>query len=454
MLHPGKFLRIFGLGAVIALGAAPVGAQVAADPALQAIIDQNRQLQEQVKAQQKTIEALNAQMAEIRKATERQDRQLQNLQERSDAAAPAERAVPVESSREHEVRIAGEAGLGFFSSASHGIFPKSEFRVDDATITVEAPVWQNVYFFTELKLLTRESSTPAFQFGELYVEFEGLGKPWGRPDALNLRAGSINTPFGEEYLLRGPVENPLISHSLSDIWGPDEGAELYGKLGAWSYAVAVQNGGVSQLHDYNSDKTFAARLGWDPLAWLHLSASAMRTGKLATVSPATGTGDNLSSIWFANAFFRALGPASRTQNFWSNLYEADAVARWSGGQVAAALGQVQFDDSDPLVDNSRHLRYGYREAMQSLTEQLYGAARFSAIDAPGGYPLAGLGNPGEFFYRPSLTEELRRLSLGFGYRFGPPLVLKLEYSWEWGRMLSGAARDQENFFGAEIGLKF
>ncbi len=454
MLPTGKFLRLLCIGAGLALSAALVRAQVTSDPALQAIIEQNRQLQEQVKAQQKTIEALNARMEEIRRASERQDRQLQTLQERTDAAAPAERAVPVESSRDHEVRIAGESGLAFFSSGSHGQWPNSEFRVDDTTITVEAPVWQNVYFFTELKLLQREANAANFQFGELYVEFEGLGRPWGQPEALNLRAGSINTPFGEEYLLRGPIENPLISHSLSDIWGPDEGAELYGKLGSWSYVVAVQNGGISQLRDFNSDKTFAARLGWDPLAWLHLSASAMRTGKLATVSPVTNTGDGVSSIWFANAFFRALGPASRTQNFWANLYEADAVAQWSGGRVAAALGQVRFDDSDALVDDARRLRYGYLEAMQSLTEQLYGAARFSAIDAPGGYPLAGQGNPGEFFYRPSLTEELRRFSLGFGYRFGPPLVLKLEYSWEWGRMLNGATRDQENFLGAEIGLKF
>ena len=320
MLPTGKFLRILGLGAGLALAAALARAQVTSDPALQAIIEQNRQLQEQVKAQQKTIEALNARMEEIRRASERQDRQLQTLQERTDAAAPAERAVPVESSREREVRIAGESGLAFFSSGSHGQWPNSEFRVDDTTITVEAPVWQNVYFFTELKLLQREASAANFQFGELYVEFEGLGRLWGRPEALNLRAGSINTPFGEEYLLRGPVENPLISHSLSDIWGPDEGAELYGKLGSWSYVVAVQNGGISQLRDFNSDKTFAARLGWDPLAWLHLSASAMRTGKLATVSPVTNTGDFVSSIWFANAFFRALGPTSRTQDFWADLY--------------------------------------------------------------------------------------------------------------------------------------
>ena len=54
----------------------------------------------------------------------------------------------------------------------------------------------------------------------------------------------------------------------------------------------------------------------------------------------------------------------------------------------------------------------------------------------------------------SLTEELRRVSLGFGYRFGPPLVLKLEYSWESGRMINGAPRDHENFLGGQIGLKF
>ena len=449
----GKFFRVLGVGAVLAPVVALAQSPVAADPALQVIIEQNRELQAQVRAQQKTIDALNAQMAEIRKASERQDRQLQSLQERAEPSA-SEHAIPVETSREHEVRVGGEAGLAFFSSGSEGQFPHSEFRVDDATITVEAPVWKNVFFFSELKLITREASTPAFQFGELYVDFEGLGAPWGRPDSLNFRAGSVNTPFGEEYLVRGPVDNPLISHSLSDIWGPDEGVEVYGSFGEWSYALAVQNGGIGQLHDYNSDKAYTLRLGWDPAKWLHLSGSAMRTGNLSTVSPVTGVGDNLSALWFGNGFFRALGPASRTANFWVNLYEADAKVRWKSGHVTAALGQVQFDDSDPLVNNSRQMHYGYLEGMQSFTEQWYGAARYSEINAPGGYPLAGQGNPGQYFFRPSLTEQLRRFSLGFGYRFGPPLVLKLEYSWEWGRMVTGESRDHEDFFGTEVGLKF
>jgi hypothetical protein len=452
MGRPDHFLRSLILGAILAPGA--LWAQPAsADPALQIIVEQNQRLQEQVRAQQKTIDALNARMDEIRQATDRHERELKDLQARAEAD-PADRVIPVERDRAHDVRIGAEVALGYFSTGRAGPFPKSEFRVDDTKLTIEAPVWRNVYFFTELNLLTRETSTPNFQFAELYAEFEGRGGLWGRPDTLNLRVGSMNIPFGEEYAVRGPMADPLISHSLSDIWGQDEGIELYGRAGAVSYVVAVQNGGLSQLRDFNADKSLAARIGWDPVTWLHLSASAMRTGQIATVSPVTSAGDNLSAVWFGNAFFRALGPASRTTSFRADLYEADAVVKWKGGQAGAALGEVRFDDSDPLVDNSRRLRYGLVEARQDLTEQLYSAARYSEIRAPGGYPLAGGGNAVNYFYRPSLTEELKRLSVGFGYRFGPPLVLKLEYSWETGHLLNGITRNHEDFFGAQLGLKF
>ncbi len=447
----GKYLRPLAFGALLEQGVVRGQTPAASDPALQAVVEQNQRLQEQVKAQQQTIETLTRQMDEIRRASERHERELQGLQDQAGTVAPGG-SGPGES-RDHEVRLGGETGLAFFSTGSAGQFPKGEFRVDDTTLTVEAPVWKKTYFFGELKLTQREANPANFQIGELYVDFEGLGGA-GQPEALNFRAGSINLPFGEEYLVRGPVANPLISHSLSDIWGPDEGVEVYGRLGAWRYVVAVQNGGISQVHDYDSDKSVTARLGWDPLAWLHLSASAMRTGKLTTVSPVTGMGDNLSAAWFANGFFRALGPASRTPDFWVNLYEADAAVQWPGGRAAAALGQGRFDDSDPLADNSRRLRYGYLEAMQSITDELYGAARYSEINAPGGYPLTGWGNMGEYFFRPTLTEELRRFSLGLGYRFGPPLVLKFEYTWEWGRTTTGDSRDHEDFFGTEIGLKF
>jgi hypothetical protein len=66
----------------------------------------------------------------------------------------------------------------------------------------------------------------------------------------------------------------------------------------------------------------------------------------------------------------------------------------------------------------------------------------------------GLGNFGNYFFGGSLTETLRRASLGFGYRLGPPLVLKLEYSFEQRRMAAGEGRENEDLLALELAVKF
>ncbi len=87
-------------------------------------------------------------------------------------------------------------------------------------------------------------------------------------------------PFGEEYMNRYAMENPLISHSLSDFWGIDQGVELYGKFGKFSYAAAVQNGGNGGVEDFDGDKSIAGRISFDPNQHWHFSVSGMRTGDL------------------------------------------------------------------------------------------------------------------------------------------------------------------------------
>jgi uncharacterized coiled-coil protein SlyX len=406
---------------------------------------ENRQLQEQVRKQQDTIDELSNRLNQLLRATEQQQRDLKGLQDRVDSAAPVTPSTVAD--RAHEVRVAGEAGLAFFHTGKDGPFPNSEFRVDDPVLSVEAPVWRDTYVFGELKLLTREANNDAFQLGEFYVDCENVSQLWGRPGQLSLRAGRINTPFGEEYQVRTPAANPLISHSLSDVWGTDEGIEIYGSLGALRYVLAVQNGGVSRLHDYNADKALVGRLTWDPVSWLRLSGSAMRTGELA---PA----DNLSDLWFANGFFRSIGSSTGTTAFWADLCEGDASARWKTGHLAVAAGAVRYDDNDRAAENARRMQYGYVELVQGIADKLYGAARYSEIRSAHGYPMVGSGTAGEYFFRPSLTQQLRRFSLGVGYRFADPLVLKFEYSWNTGHLLGGKAREDENFFGSEIGLKF
>lgn len=434
-------------GIALALLAGSLAAAEVSSTELREILEQNRRLQEQVRTQQRTIDELSSRLGAVVQTSERHERELRGLQDHVEVRG-AGPSAPRPDAGERTVRISGGVGIGYFDTGHQGQFAHGEFRVDDPVIAVEAPVAKNVYFYTELKLLPRETNVEDFELGEFYVDFEDLSATWGAPGLLSLRVGRLNVPFGEEYLVRTPTANPLISHSLSDIWGVDEGVEIYGRVGPAQYVIAVQNGGNSRLRDFDSDKAVVARIGWDPARWLHVSGSAMRTGELATVN------DNLSEVWFGNAFFRSIGPSNRTPTFWANLLQFDATSRWKGGHLGVSLGHARYDDSDPLADNARTLRYGHVEFVQTLTGSLYGALRHSEIHVQDGYPLAGWGTMGAFFFRPVLTEKLRRTSLGLGYRFSPPLLLKVEYAWESGRTTAGVARDNEDFFGTELAVKF
>ncbi|MBP6506576.1 MAG: hypothetical protein KA257_03330 [Opitutaceae bacterium] len=440
-----------GFGASLLLGLATVWSQEAPAAAdLRELIEQNRRLQQQVDAQQKQIDDLRGKLTEITTTGVRQDRELHALREQVEEPVPVERAAS-SGNRDREIRLSGEAGFAFFDGGPQGQQPNGEFRADDVKLYLETRVWKDTYLFAELDLVTREANDEYFHMGEVYVDFENVSGRLGGPDRmLSVRVGRFDIPFGEEYQVRGVMTNPLITHSVSDIWGVDEGLEIYGDIAPFSYVLAVQNGGHKTLREYDSAKAVVARVGADPTDWLHVSVSAMRTGDL------TVAGDGLSEVWFGNAFFRSIGATATTQKFRAALAELDAVAHWRGGRLAGAIGRAHYDDNDTVADNSRRLNYFYLEAQQRLADRLQGAVRYSEAQADKGYPLAGLGDVGGFFYRnpPQLARWLSRLSIGLSYRFDDPLLLKLEYSFENGRMLNGQARDQEDMFSTELGLKF
>lgn len=428
---------------VAALAAAEEAAS-AAD--VRQLLEQNRRLQEQVTAQQRQLDELRARLDEITTAGQRQERVLDDLRDQVADRGPAARSDAV-----GDIRLSGEAGLAFFDGGPRSAWPNGEFRADDVKVYLETPVWRDTYLFAELDLVTREVNDEFFHMGEVYIDFENVSGRLGGPDRLlNVRVGRFDIPFGEEYLYRGVLDNPLITHSVGDSWGVDEGVELYGSAGRLSYVFAVQNGGHKTLRDFDSDKSVTLRVGYDPTAWLHLSASALRTGDL------TMAGDFLSEIWIGGGFFRAIGAAATTQGFSAKLYQADARVNWDGGHLSGAVGTARYDDNDTAADNRRDLDYFSVELVQQINGGLYGAIRYSEISVQkGGYPLQGLGSPGTFFYSGlPLAEGLERFSLGLGYRFSDPLVFKIEYAWEDGRMINGQRRNQEDLFATEIGVRF
>ncbi|HYG21323.1 MAG TPA: hypothetical protein VEH04_00980 [Verrucomicrobiae bacterium] len=415
-------------------GATAHAAETGSEERLRLLERRNQLLESQLQKQQEMIESLTREVGNIRRS--------QDQSGDSPAADASSTGI-----RLGNLHLSGEAGIAFFNTGSAGFAPHSEFRVDEARIYLEAPIWNEVYFFGELNLATREDSDLSAKLGEFYLDFENISQLWGRDTQLNLRIGRLEIPFGEEYLHRDAIDNPLISHSLADFWGIDPGVELYGALGKFSYVLAVQNGSAENgVQDFDGDKSIVARVGWDPVSWLHFSISGMRTGNVDVEN------DRLSAIWFGNGFFRSIGGPDTTR-FHANVVEGDATVRWRKGHLSAFGGYVAYDDNDPAADNSRDIFFYSVEAVQQVYGKLYAAARFSDIIADDGYALAGHGDFGTYFFD-RLSTRLWRLSLGLGYRFSDRLVTKIEYTIDRGEELGGAVRNNEDLFATEAVFKF
>ena len=411
---------------------------------LRELQQQNQALQAQLREQQRLIESLSQKVNEIQQATARRQGELESRP--SDADADAPRAQNGSAFSLGRVNLSGEGGVAFFNSGKEGMTPHSEFRIDEARLFLETPIWNNVYFFGELDLATREEPDLNLRVGELYLDVENVSQLWGQERLLNLRLGRMYIPFGEEYLSRYAIDNALISHSLSDLWGVDEGLELYGRWGKLSYAVAAQNGGIPDTRDFDADKSVAGRIGFDPAPGLHLSLSGMRTGDLNVHN------DHLSAMWFGNGFFRSLGSAQTTR-FHASLAEADVAVQLPHGHLNLFGGYIRYGDNDPLANNGRDAFYYSVEGAHDLVGKLYGAIRFSQIFAEKGMPIAGNGQFEDYFFE-TLTKELWRLSLGVGYRWSQNFLVKAEYSFERGKELDGEHRSHEDLMALEAAFKF
>jgi hypothetical protein len=177
--------------------------------------EQNAMLQQQLQKQSQSLDALTQKVPDLETAsTERENLASEN-------SAPAQSGFNF-----GKVVLSGEGGVGFQKTGPEGFSPNSSFTVEEARLFLEAPVWKDVYFYSEVDLATPENNNAQVNLGELYVDFENVSQLWGRDDQLNVRVGKMNIPFGEEYLTRYAIDNPLILDSVSDLWGFDPGLEI------------------------------------------------------------------------------------------------------------------------------------------------------------------------------------------------------------------------------------
>jgi hypothetical protein len=408
---------------------------------------QNAALRSQLDQQQRQLDELTRRYAELRAVPV-----VPTGGQGSAAAAVAAPAEPrpaqvelpkVSAQRLGKFHLTGAAAVAYFGGQRNGTFANDVMRVDEAKLFLEGPLGAGAYFFAEVDVFARDSSSANLRSGELYVDLESISRLWGRDGQLSLRLGRVDIPFGEEYARRDATDNPLVAHSLADFWGVDEGIEAYGTVFGLQYVLALQNGSNAPANDFTPGKAVTLRLGYDPFPGLHLAVSGLRTGRIAQV------GDVRGELWFGNDWLRRR-TGSIAGEFWAEAVQLDIRRTWASGQVGASLGRLRYADNAPWSLPPWRANFASLEGVRQLTHPLHVGARFSLIEAPAGFNLPGDGRT------PSSapTEFLWRFTAGLGYRLSPQLLLKGDYSVNRGRWLGGATRDGENQVAVEAAYTF
>ncbi|MEM9158318.1 MAG: hypothetical protein AAGB46_04655 [Verrucomicrobiota bacterium] len=411
---------------------------------LTALMEQNQRLLSLAQEQQQQIDELRSRLNSLDEADQRQKLEINEI--RDDVATVAD-SGPASSTHSNRFRLSGEVGLAYFSGEQNGQFANEEFRVGESRVFLEAEVARDTYLFTAIELFRRESGNSDVEVGEVFVDFEnvfGLNLDDGLATA---RVGRFQIPFGQEYLNRYVFENPMVSHSVADIMGIDEGVQVFGEADGFSYALAIMNGGAPSLRDFDSSKALVARMGYQPAEKVNFHASFMNTGDINVA------GDGATELWIGDTRFRSIGSAG-TSEFDVELFQLDGSFGWRGGIVKTAIGSARYEDNDPLGSNLRDIDFFQVEALQNLTPELYAVLRYSQLEADGGYLIAGNGDPAIFIGSGILTEELERLSLGLGYLPAENVIAKLEYSFEEGSQSDGSEREDTDQLSAELGVRF
>jgi hypothetical protein len=355
--------------------------------------------------------------------------------------------------------IYGFGAAGFYDTGSDATRPRGGFEIKEASLFIEADVWDDASFFIELQTNRLGRDDQLFtRTGEVYVHFRELRL--GRLAPIGLKLGRIDIPFGEEYLWQDAIDNPLITNSASYPYGWDEGLLLYADRDKFSWVIAVMDGTDARSREDNSDKAVAVKAYGKPMEALYLSASFMTNGDAAT-----------SALEFAGSHFQPIGAshastlgASPSAQVGARLFEFDAKyqllrSRPSGNAyLSVSLGSAKQNDVVGRFD--RNLRWLTVQPYWGFANRWYAVLRFSEIgtyDDNEGFHFDGktfAGGNAAFGYD---TKRFRRVGLGLGWIPNPHVRAKLEIGEDSFDLIAASTLrnggDRE-FIGFEIAVGF
>ncbi len=372
-----------------------------------------------------------------------------------------EEVQPLPTTSEHvlarpwydNIALSGYGALAYLDSGGTGTTSDGSFVVKEASLFLDAQVWERTSFFTEVWLARYQFGT-GFSLNEYYLQFSNLFAPDGE-QGLGVKAGKFELPFGEEYLRWDANETPLITFSAADPYGVDEGVELYGALGPVHWITAVTNGATGSGADDGPAKLGVAKLYGDLNQDLYWSASVLGTGTTQRSALRLG-GSTITSVGFEGDSSAGTSPSDEVKSL---CWELDTrIASTRVAHLNLQFGRAGIDDEEDAFD--RDLSWFLVEPAFRLREDLELVLRWSEIgtyDDEEGYRFAGkqMADGETFGYDVSV---MRRLSTGLRWTVNPHLAVKFEAGQDHFDLIDASALDEDNnerlFFAVELVASF
>ncbi|MGI9293942.1 MAG: hypothetical protein ACR2PS_08155 [Pseudomonadales bacterium] len=353
------------------------------------------------------------------------------------------------------VQINGFGAAGFYDTGAAGTRDDGGFEVKEATLFIEADVWENAGLFVELQTNRLGDDGSKFtRTGEVYIHLRDL--QLAENTSIGLKLGRFDIPFGEEYLWQDAIDNPLITNSAIYPYGWDEGVLVYSQWGGVNWIAAITDGTDARSEEENADKAFNLKVYGNPTDHLSVSASYMHDGD-----------GSKSAIEFGGSHFEPVidsGVGSSTsEEVGSSLFEANAKYRFlladMQAYIALSAGLAKQDDDDSFFD--RDFRWFSVEPYLQINNQWYTVLRYSEIgtyDDDEGYHFDGKTFAGGNSTLGFDTERFRRLGIGIGWRPNPHLLTKLEVGRDWFDVIDASPlstnNGDRNFIGLEMAVGF
>jgi hypothetical protein len=380
------------------------------------------------------------------------------------------------------VRLGGSANAGYFGGERNSGFDPDSFQVWDARLFVDAhlgdeiqlgewSLFRNVGFSFEWDLVRRGDLDN--RVGELYADFQGLlGNGWS-----SFQVGRFQIPVGEAYLRysRGYADKPFVSNSLGPWWW-DEGLRGYGSdaEGRIGYVWSFSDGETPFNTDRSDDGQLTLKLFANPLPWLHLSVSGLRSGQVGSTTQAAN-----GALWLGESWARAFGSGSGVDNYQDGAIVADGPNVLKQTWLAAGDAVVEVEDRFALwlaygrytIDSAgpssydRVLHYWIAELvlrgswLSDVLRPVYLGLRANALgtfDDDEGY-LLDVGRSGSLGYN---MRSLAEYSAVLGWELNRNLRLRGEYTHRRIDVVDGvsqairAAAGDADSFAIEVGASF